>query len=74
MNLWSRRNEFQADAFSVGLGYQQELKSGLVKLQTSNLSTMSPDPWYSTYHYSHPPLVERLKAIEECKVPAKKSD
>lgn len=77
MNLWSRRNEFQADAFSAKLGYCKELKSGvlsskepltregLIKLQTANLSTMSPDPWYSTYHYSHPPLVERLRAIEE---------
>lgn len=64
MNAWSRYNEFQADAFSVNLGYGKELKSGLIKLQTANLSTMSPDPWYSTYHYSHPPLVERLKAIE----------
>jgi len=64
MNMWSRHNEFQADAFSVKLGYAKTLESGLIKLQTNNKSAMTPDPWYSTYHYSHPPLVERLKAIK----------
>ena len=32
-------------------------------LATENLSNMVPDPWYSMYHYSHPPLLERLRAI-----------
>eukprot|EP00735_Rhodelphis_limneticus_P003650 TRINITY_DN15143_c0_g1::TRINITY_DN15143_c0_g1_i1::g.30583::m.30583 TRINITY_DN15143_c0_g1::TRINITY_DN15143_c0_g1_i1::g.30583 ORF type:complete len:470 (+),score=80.87,sp/Q8RX88/FACE1_ARATH/54.33/4e-154,Peptidase_M48/PF01435.13/3e-52,DUF955/PF06114.8/6.5e+03,DUF955/PF06114.8/0.024,DUF955/PF06114.8/6.2e+02,SprT-like/PF10263.4/0.064,DUF4538/PF15061.1/3.1e+03,DUF4538/PF15061.1/0.049,Peptidase_M56/PF05569.6/1.5e+03,Peptidase_M56/PF05569.6/0.19,Peptidase_M43/PF05572.8/0.22,DUF3671/PF12420.3/0.75,DUF367 len=63
MNLVSRRFEFQADAFANKLGYCSLLKSGLVKLQQENLSTMIPDPWYSTYHHSHPPLVERLGAL-----------
>mmetsp|Transcript_11412 Transcript_11412/g.16832 ORF Transcript_11412/g.16832 Transcript_11412/m.16832 type:complete len:513 (-) Transcript_11412:263-1801(-) len=63
MNILSRRNEFQADAFAVGLGYAPELQRGLVKLQLENLGNLNPDPWYSTYHYSHPPLVERLTAI-----------
>jgi len=34
-----------------------------VPLATENLSNMVPDPWYSMYHYSHPPLLERLRAI-----------
>jgi STE24 endopeptidase len=33
--------------------------------QEENLSSMNTDPWYSAYHYSHPPLVERLAAIDE---------
>ncbi|KAL9257991.1 CAAX prenyl protease 1-like protein [Drosera capensis] len=71
MNLLSRSFEFQADAFAKKLGYAKELRSGLVKLQEENLATMNTDPWYSTYHYSHPPLVERLTAIDK---PDKKSD
>ena len=38
-----------------------------------NLSNMVPDPWYSMYHYSHPPLLERLRAIEK-HTAAKKSE
>lgn len=60
----TRHNEFEADAFSVKLGYGQELKSGLTKISIENLSNMNPDAWYSSYHYSHPPLVERLAAID----------
>lgn len=40
-------------------------------LQEENLSAMNTDPWYSAYHYSHPPLVERLAAIDK---PDKKAD
>lgn len=32
--------------------------------QEENLSAMNTDPWYSAYHYSHPPLVERLQALD----------
>lgn len=65
MNLLSRAFEFQADAFAKKLGYGTFLRAGLVKLQEENLSAMNTDPWYSAYHYSHPPLVERLAAIDE---------
>jgi len=65
MNMLSRHNEFQADAYSVKLGYAKSLYSGLIKLQTENCSTMIPDPLYSLYHYSHPPLLERLNAIQD---------
>ncbi|XP_022770487.1 CAAX prenyl protease 1 homolog isoform X4 [Durio zibethinus] len=71
LNLVSRSFEFQADAFAKKLGYGAALRSGLVKLQEENLSAMNTDPWYSAYHYSHPPLVERLAAIDE---PDKKED
>ena len=64
LTLNTRKNEFQADAFAVNLGYGNKLTSALVKLQIENLSNMNPDPLYSAYHYSHPPLVERLSAID----------
>ncbi|RYR75186.1 hypothetical protein Ahy_A02g009861 [Arachis hypogaea] len=65
LNLVSRSFEFQADAFAKKLGYAAELRAALVKLQEENLSAMNTDPWYSAYHYSHPPLVERLAAIDK---------
>ncbi|XP_034204659.1 CAAX prenyl protease 1 homolog isoform X2 [Prunus dulcis] len=71
LNLVSRSFEFQADAFAKKLGYASALRAGLVKLQEENLSAMNTDPWYSAYHYSHPPLVERLDAIDK---PDKKAD
>ncbi|KAL6130994.1 hypothetical protein ACLB2K_069372 [Fragaria x ananassa] len=64
-NLVSRAFEFQADAFAKKLGYASSLRASLVRLQEENLSAMNTDPWYSAYHYSHPPLVERLAAIGE---------
>ncbi|XP_020590036.1 CAAX prenyl protease 1 homolog isoform X2 [Phalaenopsis equestris] len=72
LNLVSRAFEFQADAFAKKLGYGKSLRAGLIKLQEENLSTMNTDPWYSAYHYSHPPLVERLAALQELE--AKKED
>lgn len=65
ITAWTRYNEFEADRYATDLGYGAELQTGLVKLQIENLSNMNPDYWYSTYHYSHPPLVERLTAISE---------
>jgi STE24 endopeptidase len=65
ITLNTRRNEFQADAFAVELGYGEELKSGLTKISIENLSNMNPDTLYSAYHYSHPPLVERLTAVAQ---------
>lgn len=63
MTVVSRHNEFAADRFSVDHGMSRDLQSGLCKIHLENLGAMNPDPWYSTYHYSHPPLVERLQAM-----------
>jgi len=63
--LFSRYNEFAADEFSASLGYAAELRTGLCKISLENLGAMCPDPWYAVYHYSHPPLVERLSAMME---------
>ncbi|KAK4559310.1 hypothetical protein RGQ29_008508 [Quercus rubra] len=65
MNLLSRSSEFKADAFAKNFGYGRALRAGLIKLQDCNLSVVNTDPWYSAYRYSHPPLVERLNALDE---------
>jgi STE24 endopeptidase len=64
MNVLSRRFEFQADAFATGLGYSADLAKSLIKLQIQNLSTMDADWMFASYHFSHPILSERLKALE----------
>ena len=51
------------DAFGARLGYSRELASSLIKLQIQNLSAMDADWMYSAYHYSHPILTERLRAL-----------
>jgi STE24 endopeptidase len=63
MNILSRRFEFQADAFANNLGYTNELSRSLIKLQIQNLSTMDADWMFASYHFSHPILSERLKAL-----------
>jgi STE24 endopeptidase len=45
------------------LGYGGALQQALIKLQVGNLGNMNPDWLFSEYHYSHPPLVERLHAL-----------
>jgi STE24 endopeptidase len=55
--------DFRIDSFAVKLGYQAELAKSLIKLQIQNLSTMDADWMYASYHFSHPILSERLKAL-----------
>lgn len=64
MNVLSRRYEFEADAFARNLGYSADLAKSLIKLQVQNLSTMDADPIFASYHFSHPILTERLKALD----------
>ncbi|KAI5461625.1 peptidase family M48-domain-containing protein [Mariannaea sp. PMI_226] len=63
MNVITRKFEFQADAFAKGLGYPDQLARSLLKLQIQNLSTMDADWMYASFHFSHPHLSERLKAL-----------
>ena len=53
------------------MGHGDALQSGLIKIGLENLSNLSPDPWYSAYHYTHPPLVERLEWIGRCSASAR---
>eukprot|EP00708_Paratrimastix_pyriformis_P002851 GAFH01001609.1.p3 GENE.GAFH01001609.1~~GAFH01001609.1.p3 ORF type:complete len:226 (-),score=112.29 GAFH01001609.1:90-767(-) len=62
-NLWSRRFEYQADANAAAAGMSQDLGDGLVAISVQNKGNMNPDWLYSMYHYSHPTLLERLRAL-----------
>ncbi len=62
----SRRHEYQADAYSLKIHRAPEdLKNALYKLVGRNLSNLFPHPLYAAFHYSHPPLLARLKAIDK---------
>jgi STE24 endopeptidase len=60
---WSRRDEFEADAFASALADRGQLASALLKLHEDNAATLTPDPLYARFYYSHPPAVERLAAL-----------
>jgi STE24 endopeptidase len=64
MNVFSRRNEYQADAFAAQYFDENELASALKKLSVKNLSNLRPHPAYVFFHYSHPTLLQRLKALK----------
>jgi STE24 endopeptidase len=59
----SRQHEFQADAYAVAHTRAQDLASALLKLYEDNASTLTPDPLYVAFYYSHPPASERLPKI-----------
>jgi STE24 endopeptidase len=64
MNAFSRRLEREADRFSCTFqGRGEAMTSALVKLSKDNLSNLYPHPLYALYHYSHPPVLERIKYI-----------
>jgi STE24 endopeptidase len=62
-SLWSRRHEFAADHFASQHASAQELASALVKLYRDNASTLTPDPLYTAFYYSHPPALERIARL-----------
>lgn len=65
MNYISRKHEFAADRFSAEVYSAEELSSALTKLSVKNLSNLNPHPAFVSIYYSHPPLLARLKAMEE---------
>lgn len=60
MAFFQRRHEFEADDFAAGQTRPAHLISALVKLYRDNASTLTPDPLYSAFHYSHPPAAVRI--------------
>jgi len=60
----SRRHEFQADAYAVAQASGADLSSALLKLYEDNASTLTPDPVYVKFYYSHPPATERLARMQ----------
>ncbi len=65
-NILSRRHENEADKYSYELtGNAGSMISALVKLSKDNLSNLHPHPLYALFHYSHPPVLERIRRIRE---------
>src|SRR5438309_2409937 len=64
VHVWSRRFEYEADAFArVAMGETQSLIQAIRKLTKNNLSNLTPHPLYSSFYYSHPTLLERERAL-----------
>ncbi len=59
----SRRHEFEADAYACAQASGHDLAQALLKLHEDNASTLTPDPLYVRFYYSHPPASERLAAL-----------
>ncbi|RKX18297.1 MAG: M48 family peptidase, partial [Candidatus Zixiibacteriota bacterium] len=63
MNIFSRRNEYQADKFAKINNMANQLISGLKKLSANNLSNLTPHPYYVFVHFSHPTLLQRIRKL-----------
>jgi STE24 endopeptidase len=67
---WSRRHEYQADAFAAEHSDAQSLADALVALYKDNASTLTPDPVYSAFYDSHPPPAARIARLRALRRPA----
>ena len=63
-NALSRHHEYQADRFAREEFVADRLVSSLKKLSKNNLSNLTPHPVYVFFHYSHPPLLQRIRALK----------
>ncbi len=64
MSLYSRKHEFEADAFAAQHSQPEHLIAALVRLYRDNAATLTPDPIYSLFYDSHPKAVERIAKLE----------
>lgn len=62
-SLSSRKHEFEADAFAASQTDARELVNALVKLYEDNAATLTPDPVYTAFYYSHPPASQRIDRL-----------
>ncbi|WP_250465291.1 MULTISPECIES: M48 family metallopeptidase [unclassified Caballeronia] len=62
-SLSSRKHEFEADAFAASQTDPKDLVNALVKLYEDNASTLTPDPLYTAFYYSHPPASQRIDRL-----------
>ena len=66
----SRKHEFQADAYACAQANGADLAAALLKLHEDNAATLTPDPLYVRFYYSHPPASERLAALLRLSTPS----
>ncbi|MDR2956534.1 MAG: M48 family metallopeptidase [Prevotella sp.] len=64
-SIFSRKNEYQADAYAASFGLAEPLISGLKKLSVNSLSNLNPDPLYVFFYYSHPTLLQRIESLRK---------
>jgi len=64
MNIFSRKNEYEADKYAKETYNGESLKNALKKLSSDSLTNLYPHPLYVFVHYSHPPLLKRLEALD----------
>ena len=62
---FSRRDEYEADAYACAQSSGQDLSQALIKLYKDNSATLTPDPVYVSFYYSPPPALERLSAMQQ---------
>ena len=67
MAFYSRKNEYEADAYACKYTPASDLKNSLIKLYRDNASTLTPDNLYSAFYDSHPPAIARIGALERQK-------
>ena len=67
MTILSRKNEYAADAYACKFELGNALIGGLKTISSNALSNLTPHPFYVFFHYSHPPLLQRIKAIKNIK-------
>jgi len=63
-SVFSRKNEYEADAYAKDNYSGKHLENALIKLSRNNLSNLRPHPWYEFFYYSHPTVLKRLKALK----------
>ena len=64
-SAYSRKHEFEADAYAAQQTDAQELVNALVKLYQDNAKTLTPDPLYATFYESHPPAPIRIAHLQK---------
>jgi STE24 endopeptidase len=64
-SLYSRKHEYEADAYAARHAAPADLIRALVKLYQDNAATLTPDPLYSAFYDSHPPALARIARLQE---------